>query len=846
MAINLSANTKTTGPVSQEVFDPNIGFKSGLEGLARGIGQAGQAAGNLAQKIHTKNDNVSKELAATNYSVAVTEMNSVYATYDKVISDESASSEQIADATAAYSKFQGELTYDKIDSNQDANESYYKSYVQRLTATRNALELDRETKAASVRQRKALDSKVNSISNYTSVLTAAVPDSSFVTNEMDSIIKSHSEGEIINDLNDRDFVDKILYASFDETLTTSISRFSELPSEKAESELTVIREKLLSVEDLNTPRSKKAFDSALTKIDSALSALGKAGDAKRKAVNVSHDNSTVQKAETFIQRLDSTRDSLTGAPQPTSLSSEGIESVVLPLSSDAPAAAIKSQDKSIGNLMILSVNDDGITNVAAAALAQIKGTPFTGLSAETYQQTDSNGVLRWDKSALVDNPDVLSLQAKLVDEEEALIKEGIEEGDFSVLARIDKGFAENWKKLQSSTDVNERAGFWRALQTKTDLLRKDPDFKEFFTGVKSFAIMPEDNGVAFSSMQKDQKLSYLTQMAQLNGAGIYQVVESLQNSASNSDKVTGTLMKLHLDNLAEQALESRDTGSSIYSGTPVKDTDDEGKVSYTNASAVSSMYDAVTERGVRTPLGYHILAANRKNDYALADMLKKIEMGQIASAVGTLTSVTADTVYENLLSQQKPYTDSLGYKVLSSNGVVISIPTLDPSNTKQAYIKKNLDPSESPEVYTSELKNVLINALTEQEVATTPFLKKLAVVRADKDGLKTEALRSSIAEKTYSVSDENINYVRGLFEKTVAGDLPNIDFSQTITIGGVEHYMPMVYVGSNKYEPLKTGSGDRFVFPVNAVHDKVHARLKAPASEFGSVMPSVSGYTGRF
>jgi len=76
MAINLSANTKTTGPVSQEVFDPNIGFKSGLEGLARGIGQAGQAAGNLAQKIHTKNDNVSKQLAATNYNVAVAKINS--------------------------------------------------------------------------------------------------------------------------------------------------------------------------------------------------------------------------------------------------------------------------------------------------------------------------------------------------------------------------------------------------------------------------------------------------------------------------------------------------------------------------------------------------------------------------------------------------------------------------------------------------------------------------------------------------------------------------------------------------------------------------------------------------
>ena len=49
MAINLSANTQTTGPVAREVFDPNQGFQSGLEGVARGIQQVSSAANKFAQ-----------------------------------------------------------------------------------------------------------------------------------------------------------------------------------------------------------------------------------------------------------------------------------------------------------------------------------------------------------------------------------------------------------------------------------------------------------------------------------------------------------------------------------------------------------------------------------------------------------------------------------------------------------------------------------------------------------------------------------------------------------------------------------------------------------------------------
>ena len=63
MAIQLSSNTKTTGQLSSAVFDPNIGFKSGLQEFGRGLQQAGRAAGNVSLKMAQKQDITNKTLA---------------------------------------------------------------------------------------------------------------------------------------------------------------------------------------------------------------------------------------------------------------------------------------------------------------------------------------------------------------------------------------------------------------------------------------------------------------------------------------------------------------------------------------------------------------------------------------------------------------------------------------------------------------------------------------------------------------------------------------------------------------------------------------------------------------
>ena len=133
MAINLSANTKTTGALSQEVFDPNIGFKSGLQELAQGVSQAGAAAGKLANKIHTKKVNVNKSLASTNSTVYQTQMDTDFRTLQSVLKDPNATEEAISAAEVAVAQYET-IGYSNIDKLGEVPEDYYSNYLPTLQA----------------------------------------------------------------------------------------------------------------------------------------------------------------------------------------------------------------------------------------------------------------------------------------------------------------------------------------------------------------------------------------------------------------------------------------------------------------------------------------------------------------------------------------------------------------------------------------------------------------------------------------------------------------------------------------------------------------------------------------
>lgn len=863
MAINLSANTQTTGPLSQEVFDPNIGFKSGLQDLARGIGQAGDAAGKLAQQIHTKNDNVSKELAATNYSVAVTEMNSAYANYDKVISDKTSTEEQIAEAKARYSKFQGELTYDKIDLEQDADERYYKSYVPRLTAARNALDLELETNAQSRRQKKVIKGKIEQTSQHNTALNAKIPSSKPVEDELDLIAASYEEGHVFN-VNDRDFIDKDLYANLGKTLDTTISRLTDpsFPPAKAEAELLKIQEKLESLQDLGTPRSKAAVTSALVKVNNQLVTLGKEGDKRRKELEAAHAEAVVEAGNASMIRVRESLDEDTGIPKVLEI--ENLASVAVEKFPDhVSETVVKSQDKILGERILYGVNDNGITNLADAALFVLNGGDFTGLSPEAYK------VGNWDRSDLANNPDVMAMQQKLVQEEVTRIKKGLAEGDFSVLSRIDAGYAAAWKKLYTSEDPNERAQLWRALKERSEQYRKNPNFKDLFSGTRAFGVMPKTD-VAFSKLQNDQKLTYLEDIQKLNGHGVYSFTQTLQNSSSSSDREIGNFMKLQLAGLADEALEDLNRGSSISTGSGLEFTDKDGNVKVVASSSATTSRKSMTEKGLMTPLSRQAMAASRAGDVELASMLEKIELSQIASAVNAKPTATLKEIYENIVGQQQVYIDALGKKELSENETIFTVPTLNPNNEKHAYIRNNTSLNQQSDLYLDSLQDMLVTALTEQEIATTATLKNVRTLRfledvADKASAaevevaenpdeydpksgdpinqspriqkaysdrvaarqEAEAVRSSLPT-TIDRAEENKEFVRGLFKKTVAGGLPFADFSDIIVLGDppIEYVVPRTKVtGDNKWIPIPTPSGKPLMIPVNDIYEMVHSKL---------------------
>lgn len=906
MAINLSANTQTTGPLSQEVFDPNIGFKSGLQELAQGVGQASQAAGQLAQQIHTKKDNVSKELAATNYSVAVTEMNSAYANYDKVISDKTSTEEQIADATAAYSKFQGELTYDKIDLNQDAEERYYQKYIPQLTAARDALKLDLDTKAQSRRQLKAINAKIEKQSQHNSALTGA-PSSKYVEDELDFIVSSHEEGHIFTDVSDRDFIDKTVYSNFSKTLDTTISKLTDpsfLPADGV-TELLKIKEKLESLQDLGTPRSKAATTSALVKVNNELTALGKDGDNLRKAAETANAEATINNAKIALINFESSRNSLTGDLNPSEITPDVVKALTAVFPEHISDTLVKEQNSFIGSFVLNTETESGRNYLAEAALHVLSGGSFAGLPAEAYQlelshsSYDSGGVSftlnqKWDRSDVANDPDVIAMQQKLVEDEVNLIKKGIADGDFSVLARIDPQYADSWRKLHSAQDPNEKAVHWGYLKRRTQAIRKDPNFKDLFLGVRAFGILPKTD-VAFSNLQDQQKLKYLDEVANLNGAGVYEFINTLENSVVKSDKVIGAYMKLHIAGLSEQSIEAIGRGQSIMAGKTLEGEDEDGNIQYTNATSATSMVEEFKEKGLMTPLELQIIAANKAEDYQLADMLKKIQLSEIASFLNQNLSPTVNEAYYDAIESQNPYVDALGRKILTENETIVTIGALNPSNPKHATISSKLSSQQVTQEYSKHLPSVFAEALANQKIGTTTVLKGLETLSklqesydiADKEytSLKKSAdqrkqnikegstvydweteseitreeflaknkkevdaalerrnqisreldVLASSQPESYNRNQENLEFVKGLFNKQTRTGMSSADFSEIITLDGVEYVVPKLKEGK-KWNTIKKPNGDPFMFPVNEVYNSIYRNLNRGESFFSPLI----------
>ncbi len=853
MAINLSANTQTTGSVSQEVFDPNIGFKSGLEGLARGIGQAGQAAGDLAQKMHAKKVNVNKSLASTNSTVYQTQMDTDFRTLQSVLKDPNATEEAMAAAEAAVSQY-GTIGYSNLDTSGEVPEDYYSNYLSTLQARYKAHLADVEVVKESKKQLKVVQGEIAG-ADFTNDALVGAPSSQYVRDSVTAIRSTFSpnSGSSIERLNDRTASNKALFTALTQTLDTTLLKLPELDVTKQSTELDLLEQEILRLSDsanLNedikaNPVLTKASNDALAKIARAKANLGQAGDAQRKLAHEQSDARIVNNLEVAVIAAENTADPVTGVATLTGNHLLNFaEGSVNGLSEEAKDSQINTANKSIIDVSVRRAQadfdeegpavDQDISYIGASLKTFIETGNYT-INPEAFIIRNVDGTIISDTSALAGQADTQEQLIGLVTEELDVVKNGLAAGDFSVLARIDGAYGKAWKTVNDLTvDVNTRAQAWEKLHSISEAYRGNPAYTELFAGVQGFAVMPDRGKVTFSELSSSERLNYIDEFIGLNGseASVRAAIAALSYS-NNDSSVIGALaiMRLEGNGMAEKALSYIDTSTDIYNGVSVQVEDGEGEKTL-ESSSVKIAYDAIINQGVITPFGLHRLAAERANNPALAKMYQDIEIGMLASSMRLANpKAPAGALLGKLIRTQKSFTSSLGHKMLTSNGTITTIPDYDLNNKKQADLAKfgnrhmgvekplDLESTLAVAVYERSYKAALKDALISQNV---PASSKLRLVEYAK---KNDALRQALSEDTIDTEEEMDKYIEGLF----ANDSYNqthamLDLSEIRTIDGVDYVVPRFFNGEI-YEHLVLDTKKPFMFPLNSVHDKAHKEL---------------------
>ena len=840
MAINLSANTKTTEALSQEVFDPNIGFKSGLQELAQGVSQAGAAAGKLANKIHTKKVNVNKSLASTNSTVYQTQMDTDFRTLQSVLKDPNATEEAISAAEVAVAQYET-IGYSNIDKLGEVPEDYYSNYLPTLQARYKAHLADVEIVKESKKQLKVVHAEIAG-ADYTNDALVGAPSSQYVRDSVTAIRSTFSpnSGSSIEALNDRTASDKELFTALKETLDTTLLKLPELDVDKQIAELDLLEQEILRLSDsanLNedikaNPVLAKFSNDALAKIANAKSDLGKAGDEKRQLAKKASDARVINNVEVAAVASQNATNPVTGVYTPSGKAMVGIaEAAINGLSSEANESDINKLNSALIEVLVRGaqvdftedgpVKDTDISYIGGALKTFIE-TGTYNIDPEAFIIRGVDGKILADRSALLKDADTQEQLIGLVTEELNLIKSGLAAGDFSVLARIDGAYGKAWKTVNDLTvDVNTRAAAWEKLNSISEAYRRNSAYTELFAGVQGFAVMPDRGKVAFSELSSSEKLNYVDEFIALNGseASVRAAIAALSYS-NNDSSVIGVLAGMRLENngSVEKALSYLDISTDMYSGLAL--TTEKGGERTLNAAAPSVMYEKIVSIGGTTPFGIERLAAQRSNNPALAKMYQDIELGMIASSMLTASpNVTAEALLKRLMKDQKEFLSD--NTLLTQNGSVVKIPELDYNNKYQKAIK-----SVEPKSYELGSKQALKEALIAQKI---PASARLQLAEYAKDNL---AMAGAFSADTLSREEEIDKYVEALFEYNEYTDThPMVDLSKIHTIDGVDYVIPR-FLNGDIYQDLILESGKPFMYPVNNVHKKVYDnRLLIPYEE---------------
>jgi hypothetical protein len=854
MPIQLSANTQVTGPVAKEVFDSNIGFQSGLDGLARGISQVASAADTFARSAKQANDEsvrkddiVSKQLASTNNSAFTTGLNSAYDNLSKVRSDSNATAEALAEAEAAVAPYRGELNAGMLDPNNEANPQYYANYVKTATARRDALELADKSAVRSASQFKALTQERAGINHYNAAATG-VPSADPFVGQTAKVISTFdpNNASVISTLHNRAPADTLMLNELTQTFSTTMDRINELLPAKKGLELAKIEEQVMALAASGNPAAVKAADAFFGRISTVKEALGTAESKERAAQDKVY--ATKVATDKNAASLNITVDSVTGKAdlnfEQYRVFKENIDPAVA-----SDSAITQANDSDLDIILNLTDPDNNTSWLSGAVISELLGTPATQLPEEAFYRTDpTTGKVLYDKRHLIDDPATIERYRKAVTDRATSTKKALQTGDYSVLTKHLPAFAEDWKILDDpKSDEIARTNAWNRLDNTVRGLKNEPAAQELLAGARSFGILPE-TATPFSNMEATEKENYLKLIVAKNGYGSHAFAYALQNSPNESDAEIGTLLFLHNEGISEEAIADSTRGADIYAGNSITIITKKGEEAQ-KTSVPQLMYDSLRSRGLVTPLGAQILAANRVGNTALAKMLQNIEISHISDFLGKDIDTTPVKVAAHLNERQTTYTSALGRKLMAGSGVIATIPEVSNSYAKRKDVESFLRSTKPATVamrYTKSINALFMDAMDTNKVPITPFLQITEESKTNSALAMTMQNRGSGSGESTLLSrlfsyDERGALERGVLEGETDSGIPYMDYSEIQQIDGIDYYVPRVLTrGEEGYKALMyrddLGNKKTLRIPVNAVHDDVLAREDSKLDSFYYVL----------
>ena len=801
MAINLSANTQTTGPVAREVFDPNQGFQSGLEGVARGIQQVSSAANKFAQVKQNqdrKQGIVDTKLAGTNASVFNTGMQTAFDNYNRVHNNSASTEEERAAAEAAIQPYQGEFTSESFDPQGEVSSEYYSNYIKTSVALRDSLESKRNIGFQNRKQLKVIQQEIAGASQIEAAANGNPSTDALIAEIGFSISNNQDPNSLASTLNDSEIYYKEVATSLDKTSSITFSRIAGLPPVEQAAQLDELEIALQELAKSESPAIQAEVTSMYSKMASARNAIGVAGSKERTEADRISDKNITDDIDLLVTQFDNKSGAKPNGIIP--FMQEDLNTLTKELSENATDTQIDTQVKAVG----LYIVQAGITSVGNPT-----GNSIINRDVFEYIKTGVVPSLRKEDffidgknySKLIENAEFVKAYQAEVKSLSQQINTAVKDGDYSSLARVNPRLARAWSTASDlEKDPDARSDAWMIL--KDHVASESRKGNPLFSGGPSFKLMPEKaDGVSFSNMEDTAKIDYVGKSLLLNGENSLEVIQSLESSGKSEDREIGVSMRLQQSGLLEESLEYENYGTLVNAGSTLSVKNKDGEMIQVAANH-AEYYKAIRGYG-ESPLSLLSTSASQVGDPVLSSKYNDIKSGMVARALADNPVSSAEDVQEIVLKSERFYAAALGDMYKTENGSIIVKPTADPKNPVQREIKAYeervansalvgfpLNPMsvvKSPEdALNTSIAQTTVDYMFKNKVAFNPFLKMVA------DSENSPALQTALYNNDTKLnkSKEGAAFIKGVLLGKNATNQAYVNYSRKHIINNVEHIVP--------------------------------------------------------